>query len=213
MKEDQSRQLPEDIHDVERFSRFCKSEFGTAVVDREAAHVKQHVGADDQILDVGCGIGSLEERLPHHEIVGLDRSEAMIQAARERVPAPFVLGDATELPIAIGSVDAVVFVSTLELIPDIDAVLSEATRVFGSDGTLVVLVLNTRSKHVRSNLQREGSYFQRMIHRDSAALTDAILEHVDGAQEFFPGISGEDVFESTEPTAAAISAVVGTPNE
>ncbi|MGQ3414471.1 class I SAM-dependent methyltransferase [Natrinema sp. LN54] len=198
------------MSDVESFIRFCESEFGTAVMDREAAYVKQHVDTDDRILDVGCGIGSLEERFPDHEMIGVDRSEAIIQAAQDRVTAPFVLGDATALPIAAASVDAVVSVSTLEFIPDIGAVLAEATRVLAPGGTLVALMLNTRSEYVQSNLQREGSYFQRMVHRDSEALADTILEYIEGDQEFFLGISDEQVFESTDPSKAAISAVVGT---
>lgn len=201
------------MSDVESFIRFCESEFGTAVMDREASYVKQYVAQDDRILDVGCGIGSLEERFLDHEIIGLDRSEAMIQAARDRVSTPFVLDDATALPIPTASVDTIVFVSTLEFIPDIDAVLTEATRALSSDGTLVALVLNTRSEYVQSNLQREGSYFRRMVHRDSETLTETILEYVDGGQEFFLGISDGEVFESTEPTTAAISAVVGMPRE
>jgi ubiquinone/menaquinone biosynthesis C-methylase UbiE len=201
------------MSDVESFIRFCESEFGTAVMDREAAYVKQHVGVTDRILNVGCGIGSLEERMPHREIIGLDRSPAMVQTARERVSAPFVLGDGTALPIADGAVDAVVFVSTLEFIPDVDAVLSEATRVLASDGTLVTLVLNTRSEYVQANLQRDGSYFQQMVHQDSEELEDTILESVAGNQEFFLGISDEEVFETADPTTAAISAIVGTPNE
>jgi ubiquinone/menaquinone biosynthesis C-methylase UbiE len=199
------------MSDVESFVRFCESEFGTAVMDREAAYVRQYVAAEDRILDVGCGIGSLEERLSASNIVGLDRSEAMIQAARKRVSAPFILGDATALPVATESADAVVFVSTLEFIPDIDTVLTEATRVLDSEGVLIALVLNTRSEYVRANLQREGSYFQRMVHQDSEQLTETILEYVDGTQEFFLGISDETVFESTDPTTAAISAVVGNP--
>ena len=67
------------MSDVESFIRFCESEFGTAVMDREASYVKQYVAQDDRILDVGCGIGSLEERFLDHEIIGLDRSEAMIR--------------------------------------------------------------------------------------------------------------------------------------
>jgi ubiquinone/menaquinone biosynthesis C-methylase UbiE len=199
------------MSDVESFVRFCESEFGTAVMDREAAYVRQYVAAEDRILDVGCGIGSLEERLSASNIVGLDRSEAMIQAARKRVSAPFILGDAPALPVATESADAVVFVSTLEFIPDIDTVLAEATRVLDSEGVLIALVLNTRSEYLRANLQREGSYFQRMVHQDSEQLTETILEYVDGTQEFFLGISDETVFESTDPASAAISAVVGNP--
>ncbi|RLM95244.1 class I SAM-dependent methyltransferase [Haloarcula sp. Atlit-7R] len=198
------------MSDVESFIRFCESEFGTAVMDREATYVKQHVRADDRVLDVGCGIGSLEERFPDDKIIGVDRSEAMIRAARERVSASFVLGDATTLPVTTASVDTVVSVSTLEFIPDIDAVLAEATRVLAPGGTLVALVLNTRSEYIQSNLEREGSYFQRMVHRDSEALADTILEYVEGEQEFFLGISDEQVFESTDPSKAAITAIVGT---
>jgi ubiquinone/menaquinone biosynthesis C-methylase UbiE len=198
------------MSDGESFIRFYESEFGMTIMDCEAAYVKQHVSADDRILDVGCGIGSLEERFPGHEMIGVDRSEAMIQAAQDRVSAPFVLGDATALPVATASVDAVVSVSTLEFIPEIETVLAEATRVLAPGGTLVALVLNTRSEYVQSNLQREGSYFQRMVHRDSEALADTILECVEGEQEFFLGISDEQVFESTDPSKAAISAVVGT---
>lgn len=201
------------MSDVESFVRFCDSEFGAAVMDREAAYVRRHVAADDRALDAGCGIGSLEERVPDRRLIGLDRSAAMIRTARDRVDAPFVLGDATALPVASGSVDAVVFVSTLEFVPDVEAALTEATRVLASDGTLVALVLNTDSEYVRSNLRREGSYFQRMVHRDSAALTERILERVDGEREYFLGISDEEVFESSDPTTAAVSAVVGQPTE
>jgi hypothetical protein len=49
-----------------------------------------------------------------------------------------------------------------------------------------------------------------MVHRDSEALADTILEYIEGDQEFFLGISDEQVFESTDPSKAAISAVVGT---
>ncbi|WP_247381714.1 class I SAM-dependent methyltransferase [Halorientalis brevis] len=199
--------------DVESFIRFCESEFGTAVMDREARYVKEQVSGADRILDVGCGIGSLEERFPEREILGLDRSATMLHAARDRVAAPFIRGDATALPIATASVDAVVCISTLEFIPDIDAVLTEAARVLDSDGTLVTLLLNTHSEYVQSNLQRDGSYFQRMVHRDSAKLADTILEYVDGEQEFFLSISDEEIFESADPAKAAISAVVGTPRE
>jgi len=199
------------MSDVESFIRFCESEFGTAVMDREADYVKQHVGIDDRLLDVGCGIGSLEERFPEHDPTGIDRSEAMVRTARQRAPGNFLVGDARALPIHTDTVDAVVFVATLEFIPDIESTLAEATRVLKPDGTFVGLVLNTQSDYVQSNLQREGSYFQQMVHRDSDALAAQILDSIDGTKEYFLGIDGTTVFESTDPTTAAVTAVVGTP--
>lgn len=199
------------MSDVESFVRFCESAFGSTVMDREAAYVKQHVDPDDRILDVGCGIGSLEERFTGYDIAGIDRSEAMVRTARQRATAPFLVGDARELPICTGAVDAVVFVATLEFIAEVDAVLEEATRVVCPGGTVVALILNTRSEYIQSNLQREGSYFQRMVHRDSETLATRVLDTLDGTQAYLLGIDDETIVESSDPTTAAVTAVVGTP--
>ncbi|GAB3316911.1 class I SAM-dependent methyltransferase [Haloplanus salinarum] len=199
------------MSNVESFVRFCESEFGSAVMDCEAAYIKQHVAPDDRILNVGCGIGSLEERFTDYDIVGIDISEAMVRTARQRTSTPFLVDDARTLPVRTDAVDAVVFVATLEFISEIEAVLKEATRVLRSGGRIVALILNTRSEYVQSNLRRDGSYFQQMVHRDSEALADRVLNTVDGTQEYFLGIADETVVESSDPTTAAVTAVVGTP--
>jgi ubiquinone/menaquinone biosynthesis C-methylase UbiE len=201
------------MSDVERFVRFCESEFGSAIMDREAAYVKRHVDFDDLVLDVGCGIGSLEERFERSGIVGVDRSEAMVRTARERASARFLRGDARSLPVATDAVDAVVFVATLSFVLDLDSTLSEAIRVLDPGGTFIALVLNTRSEYVQTNLHREGSSFQRMVHRDSEELVGTVLDSVDGRQEYFLGITDERVVESRDPTTAAITAVVGSPGQ
>lgn len=198
------------MSDVASFVRFCESSFGAEVMERESSYVSRHVSHEDTVLDVGCGIGSLEERLDGYDVVGLDRSGPMVRAARERVAAPFVQGDARNLPAATSSVDAVVFVATLEFIPAVDAVLSEAVRVLGAGGTLVALVLNTRSEYVQSNLEREGSYFQRMVHRDSRDLTAKLLAVVDGTREYLVGVEDGAVVDDAGPSTAAVTAVAGT---
>lgn len=199
------------MSDVESFVRFCESDFGTAVMDREAAYVAQFLSPGDLVLDVGAGIGSLEERIPDHELVGLDASPSMVHTARTRADAPFVVGDARALPVGTDRVDAAVFVSTLEFIPEVEAALAETTRVLRPDGTLVALVLNTESAYVRSNLEREGSYFQRMVHRETADLAATIETYVDGHSEYILGIEDEDVFETNDPTEAALLAITGSP--
>ncbi|MCU4744408.1 class I SAM-dependent methyltransferase [Natronoglomus mannanivorans] len=95
-------------------------------MDREATYIEQFVTTDDRILDIGAGIGSIEERFLDHEIVGLDLSEEMIRTARTRVDAPFVVGDARSLPIADDVIDVVFFVATLEFILESETVLDEA---------------------------------------------------------------------------------------
>lgn len=57
------------MSDVERFIRFCESDFGTAVMDREAASLKQFVDPEDRILDVGAGIGSVVHLYQYRNIL------------------------------------------------------------------------------------------------------------------------------------------------
>ena len=199
------------MSDVESFVRFCESDFGTAVMDHEAAYLKRFVTPDDRILDIGAGIGSLEERFPDHDIIGLDVSPEMIRTARSRVDASFLVGDARSLPVGDDLVDAVFSVATLEFIPEIDMVLNEAARVLASDGTLVALLLNTASEYVQSNLEREGSYFQRMEHRETTELATVVEKYIDGTREYTLGIADEGVFETSDPTVAAVLAVSGSP--
>jgi trans-aconitate 2-methyltransferase len=72
---------------------------------------------DERVLDAGCGTGrvtaALLERLPCGEVVAVDGSPAMIEAARER------LGDTVELRVAD--------LLELELDRPVDAILSTAT--------------------------------------------------------------------------------------
>lgn len=59
-------------------------------------------------LDVACGTGFLTQHLPG-PVTGLDRSERMLELARQRVPAgSFVCGDALSLPFADDAFDRVV---------------------------------------------------------------------------------------------------------
>jgi ubiquinone/menaquinone biosynthesis C-methylase UbiE len=199
------------VSDVERFRRFCESDFGATVMDRESEYVKRHLEADDRILDVGCGIGSLEERLAEFEIVGVDQSRPMLEMARQRASAMFVLGDAERLPIDTDTVDVVLFVAALEFIPRVDTAIEEALRVLCSDGTLIALLLNTRSEYVQTHLQREDSYFQRMIHRDTEALERRLLQMIDGTSENILGIEDDSIVECADSTIAAVTAVVGSP--
>ncbi|MFJ4092857.1 class I SAM-dependent methyltransferase [Kitasatospora sp. NPDC089913] len=96
------------------------------------------------VLDIACGTGIVTRRLqrPGRVVLGVDRSPGMLAAAARRIPGGAVCGDATRLPFASGSVDAVVMVWLLHLLPEdaADAVLAEAARVLRPGGRLVTTV-------------------------------------------------------------------------
>ncbi len=93
-----------------------------------------HLTTNSRILEVGIGTGRIALPLAKHvgAIHGLDLSPAMMLRLRTKQsdePIFLAQGDATRLPYADHSFDAVVGVHILHLIPNWQGVLTELTRV------------------------------------------------------------------------------------
>jgi ubiquinone/menaquinone biosynthesis C-methylase UbiE len=97
-----------------------------------------------RVVDVGCGTGLVTARLraPGRCVVGTDRSMGMLRLASERLPGAAVRSDATALPLADASVDAVTMVWVLHLLDadTVGRVLAEAVRVLRPCGCVVSTV-------------------------------------------------------------------------
>lgn len=99
-------------------------------------------------LDVGCGPGSITASLaaavgPDGLALGVDVAESMLARAVRAAPggqAGFVRADAQQLPLRDDTVDAVVSVAVLQLIPEPAAALGEMVRVLKPGGRLAVMV-------------------------------------------------------------------------
>lgn len=100
----------------------------------------------ERILDLGCGTGRLTEEirasLGQGQVVGLDRSGAMIAVARESARtsagphAAYVHGDGAALPFR-EVFDAVFSAATLHWIHDHEAVFASVFAALGPGGRLV----------------------------------------------------------------------------
>jgi trans-aconitate 2-methyltransferase len=97
------------------------------------------LGGDERVVDAGCGTGRVTEallaRLPHGRVIALDGSAAMVAAARSRLAgtgahlAPVVADLRDPLPIAPGSLDALVSTATFHWLPDHDALFHHLARI------------------------------------------------------------------------------------
>jgi SAM-dependent methyltransferase len=99
-----------------------------------------------RVLEVGCGTGAVTRVLGTWrgvgEAVGVDPSPVFVARARELAAGlttlTFEEADARSLPFADGTLDAVVFHTTLCHVPRPDRALREAVRVLRPRGSLLV---------------------------------------------------------------------------
>lgn len=94
-----------------------------------------------RLLDVGGGTGNYALALAASgwRPVVIDRNRAMVDVAAHK-GLPVGQSDAAALPVATGSVDAVVLISMLHHVPDWGSALAEARRVVRPGGVVAAMV-------------------------------------------------------------------------
>lgn len=113
---------------------------------RTAAHLTAARGLT--VADLGCGTGYMTQPLVGlvERVLCVDRSEAMLEQARERLAdsgldLEYRIGDLDLLPIADGEVDALVAGMVLHHLSDLEHAFAEMHRVVRPGGRAVVLEL------------------------------------------------------------------------
>jgi len=201
--------LSQDTSDMEKFVRFCDSDFGRRVVGLEAEYIYGELKDCRRVLDVGCGIGSFESRLQQLSIVGLDRSKDMLNEAKKRSGAEYVLGDAENLCFKALSFDAVMYITILEFIPDYEKSIQEAFQVLQPKGRLLIMLLNPISRYFKQHINRENSYFRKVKHTELPQIENYVSNFFVVRTEYFLGIDGEDVFDSHSAEKSSLYVIKG----
>jgi ubiquinone/menaquinone biosynthesis C-methylase UbiE len=140
----------DDTHDAAPFIEFLDARRGI-VGEREVKELEiamLAVGPGSVVLDVGCGTGDDAREIaglvgPQGKVVGVDRSEAMVDESRKRasgsgLPVEFVLGDAYHLQFADQSFDRARADRVFVHLEDPAAALAEMARVLRPGGRIVV---------------------------------------------------------------------------
>ena len=110
------------------------------------------IGGAVEVLDVGCGTGSLTFALadaaPGARIVGIDHSQAYVDHARSRAPdggrLKFEQGDAAALPYGDQAFDAALSLLVLNFVPDAERAAGELARATRPGGVVAACVWDFR---------------------------------------------------------------------
>ncbi len=98
-----------------------------------------------RILDIGCGPGRasgvMKKRWPKAQVIALDAALPMLKEVPKQTrfwrPIQRVCADASQLPLADGSIDVIFSNLCLQWVNDLPATLAEFRRVLKPDGLLV----------------------------------------------------------------------------
>ena len=96
-------------------------------------------------VDVGCGEGRLPRDLKTwgYDVVGVDASATLLDAAREADPrGDYRLADAAALPLADGTVALVTAFMSLQDVDDLRAAVSEIGRVLDDRGVACIAIVH-----------------------------------------------------------------------
>lgn len=105
-----------------------------------------------RLLEVGCGTGHWLHALarPGWEVLGVDRSSGMLAVARKMAPrARLVRGEATPLPLAGRSVDALLCMNAFHHFPDKPGFIAEVSRVLNPGGAFCTIALDPHAGRAR----------------------------------------------------------------
>jgi SAM-dependent methyltransferase len=166
----------------------------------EAALERVQIDPGQCVLDIGCGVGVFLRLVADRgaQPFGLDASESLIAAARERLPhADLRVGDMESLPYEDDTFDLVTGFNSFFFANDMVAALREAGRVAKPGAPVVIQVWGP---HERNDLEAMKAIVRRFFPprpADAPAEPDyskpGVLEHIATEAGLDPG----STFEST----------------
>lgn len=194
--------------EVEKFVRFCATEFGKKLMDKEAKLISSEFSDCEKTLSIGCGIGSIEERIENQDISCVDSSPNMLSEAQEKVEGSLILASAEAMPFKNDFFSCAYSVTALEFMKDPKKAVQETARILKPDGKMLAMMLNPESKYFKSHMKKEKSYFKK-IRSHPKTIEKYMKEHFSTKSNYFLGIEGKEIFDTKNPKKASLYIVNG----
>lgn len=204
-----SAHIDNETEDV-RYLQSCASDFWQRVFAIEMDYLARHLEGCVDILSVGCGPAIIEAGLAERgfRVVGLDVSGEALSCAPDSIRK--VVGRAEDMNFEDASFDAAIFVASLQFIEDYRKAIAKTARALRPNGRLIVMLLNPASEFFKERIRRDDSYVRKVRHDHLDEIEASISDSFQIETEYFLGVRGTEIFESAEPSEAALYIIRGT---
>jgi ArsR family transcriptional regulator len=136
-----------------------------------------------EVADLGCGTGQVSSTIAPwvKQVIAVDGSEAMLEAARVRLSdhanVDVRRGDLESVPVAARSVDVALLFLVLHYVADVRQVISEAARILRPGGRVLVVDMEA---HGRAEYREQMGHVWQGFEREQMLgwMTDAGFSHV-----------------------------------
>lgn len=187
-----------------RYLKSCATDFWQRVFEAELDCLLEYLKHEDKILSVGCGPAIIERSLAGRgfQVTGLDISQEALACAGDSLRT--VVAPAEEMPFDDSSFDVVIFIASLQFIDDYTEALKRSYSVLRPGGRIIAMLLNPASSFFKERYANRESYIRKLKHTDLAAIEKTASEWFETSGEYYLGINGDRLFESSDPAEAAL---------
>lgn len=150
MKKDSRRDIPlsDQIEAWNLWNASTREKRLSTVANEEGVLVEGWIRVlnrnDLRIIDVGCGVGWMSERLVKYgKVTGVDLADEVLARARLRIPeVEFIAGSIFDVPLNSHDFDVVVTLSTLPHVADQHAFMDRLADLLKPGGILIIATQN-----------------------------------------------------------------------
>ena len=194
---------------MEKYIQSCKTDFWQSVFRAELDYLLKYLKCTTDILSIGCGPAIIEKGLTEHgfNVIGLDISQEALNQAPDSIRT--VTGSAEKTSFADCSLDAVIYVVSLQFVERYKQAIKETSRILRSNGKMLTMLLNPESEFFKEKIKNPDSYINKIKHIDLKKIEKAISEYFFIKTEYFLGIKETKIFQSRDPSLASLYVIKG----
>jgi len=199
----------DNTEDIKRYVETCRETFWQKIFQVETDYLISHLRDSRDILSVGCGPAIIEGKLSKKgfNVTGLDISAEALKCAPDSVRT--FAGRAEDMPFSDASFDAVIYVVSLQFIEDYKKALQRSVNVLRPESKIIVMLLNPESGFFKNMRLEPDSYVNFIRNTNLNEIENFMAELFSIQTEYFLGINGEEIFESKDPSKAALYVITG----